>query len=133
MKVDEVIQYWLESANEDWSVVKHLYDSADHQYALFFGHLYLEKLLKALVVEATGEHAPRTHNLLFLAERAGLSLSEEQHEVLLRVTAYNIETRYPEDISAARKRYTQEYTEKEIQVMEEIGEWLKSRLNQEQE
>lgn len=38
-------------------------DDLNH-YVLFFCHLYLEKLLKALVVQTTGSHAPRTHNLL---------------------------------------------------------------------
>lgn len=87
MNVDKVVQYWTESAAEDWPVTKHLLDSGAYQYALFFGHLYLEKLLKAMVVSRTGRHAPRTHNLLFLAERAGLAVSPQQHEVLLRVTA----------------------------------------------
>lgn len=94
MNFDKVIQYWTESAEEDWLVVEHLFDSGDYRHALFFGNLFLEKLLKALVVQARREHAPRTHNLLFLAERAGLALTEEQHNTLLRVTAYNIETRY---------------------------------------
>lgn len=101
MNVDKVVQYWTESAAEDWPVAKNLLDSGAHQYALFFGHLYLEKLLKALVVSRTGRHAPRTHNLLFLAERAGLSISPQQHEVLLRVTAYNIDTRYPDEDHSA--------------------------------
>ena len=67
MNVGEVVQYWLGLAEGDWPVTEHLFISGDYHYALFFGHLYLEKLLKALVVQATGEHAPRTHNLSVLA------------------------------------------------------------------
>lgn len=131
MNVDKVVQYWTESAAEDWPVAKNLLESGAHQYALFFGHLYLEKLLKALVVSRTGRHAPRTHNLLFLAERASLSVSPQQHEVLLRVTAYNIDTRYPDDVEATQRRYTRAYTEKELHLIEEISQWLKSELNHE--
>ncbi|MFW6184924.1 MAG: HEPN domain-containing protein [Chloroflexota bacterium] len=130
MDVDKVVHYWTESADEDWSVTRHLFDSGAYQYALFFAHLFLEKLLKAIVVRETGNHAPRTHNLLFLAERARLSLSPERREVLLRVTAYNISTRYPEDIAQARQRYTREFTENELQIVEETGQWLKSQLSQ---
>jgi HEPN domain-containing protein len=129
--VDEVVQYWLDLAEADWPVAEHLFVSGDYHYALFFGHLYLEKLLKALVVKATGEHAPRTHNLLFLAERAGLAVSEDKCDILVRVTGYNIETRYPEERMEARKRYTREYSEAELKVIRGVGEWLRSELKRE--
>jgi HEPN domain-containing protein len=57
MNVDEVVEYWLELAEADWPVVDHLFASGDYNYALFLGHLYLEKLLKALVVKVTQHHA----------------------------------------------------------------------------
>lgn len=128
MNVSEVVQYWIESADDDWPVVRHLMASGDYHYALFFGHLHIEKLLKALVVKGTGEHAPRTHNLLILAERAELTLSDERREQLVRITAYNLETRYPEDRASLRKRYSREYTEKETTAVKEVGQWLKSEL-----
>jgi len=128
VNVDEVVQYWLELAKDDWPVAEHLLASGDYHYALFFGHLYLEKLLKALVVKATEQHAPRTHNLLFLAGRAGIIVPEDKHDVLLRVTGYNIESRYPEERAAARKRYTREYTEAELKMIQEVAQWLKSEL-----
>jgi HEPN domain-containing protein len=128
MNVGEVVQYWLESAEDDWPVAEHLLTSGDYHYALFFGHLYLEKLLKALVVQATGEHAPRAHNLLLLAERASLVVPENRREILVRVTGYNIEARYPEIHPSGRRRYTSAYTEMELKVIREVGEWLKSEL-----
>jgi len=129
MDVDEVVQYWMELAEADWPVVDHLFASGDYNYALFLGHLYLEKLLKAMVVRITRSHAPRTHNLLFLAECADLTVSEEKRDALVRVTGYSIETRYPEESVELRKRYTQEYCRKEIEVIREIGKWLKSELS----
>jgi HEPN domain-containing protein len=96
VNVDTVVRYWLETAEDDWPVAEHLFASGDYRYALFFGHLYLEKLLKALVVQVTEEHAPRSHNLMLLAERAGLTVSEPRRDILVRVTGYNIEARYPE-------------------------------------
>ncbi|MFC1712078.1 HEPN domain-containing protein [Candidatus Poribacteria bacterium] len=131
MDVDEVVQYWVDLAEADWPVVDHLFASGDYNYALFFGHLYLEKRLKALVVKITQSHAPRTHNLLFLAECACLTLPEDKRDVLVRVTAYSIETRYPEANSVERKRYTQEYCQREIVTIREIGKWLKSELKRE--
>lgn len=40
--------------------------------------------------------APRIHNLVRLAEIAGLKLSEEQIDLLADVNEFNIEGRYPE-------------------------------------
>ncbi len=131
MNVPEVVRYWLESADDDWPVVKHLMNSGDYHYALFFGHLHLEKLLKALVVKATGEHAPRTHNLLILAERTNVVLSDEKRRQLVRFTAYNLETRYPEDRLLLRDRYSKSFTETELQLIEEVASWLKQELQRE--
>ena len=47
VNVDTVVRYWLETAEDDWPVAEHPFASGDYRYALFFGHLYLEKLLKA--------------------------------------------------------------------------------------
>ena len=131
MDVDEVVQYWVELAVADWPVVNHLFASGDYNYALFFGHLYLEKLLKALVVKATRRHAPRRHDLLLLAERADLTVSEDTRDVLARITGYSIETRNPEERLDVQKRNTQEYCEGEIKVIREVGQWLKSELKRE--
>ena len=131
MNVSEVVQYWLDSAEDDLPVVDHLIASGDYHYALFFAHLYIEKLLKALVVEATGEHAPRTHNLLILAQRADLLLSDQKRQQLVRITAYNLETRYPEDRTALRERYSRSFAEREIDTVREVGSWLKSKIKQE--
>ncbi len=133
MNVAEVVEYWLESAEDDWPVVNHLIASGDYHYALFFGHLYLEKLLKALVVRTTGEHAPRTHNLLILAERAGLDVPDDKHQQLIRFTAYNMETRYPEERRLLRNRYSKRYTEMEIDAIQEVGSWLKVQVQQQEQ
>lgn len=129
MDVNEVVHYWIELAESDWPVVDHLFASGDYNYALFIGHLYLEKLLKALVVSITRRHAPRTHNLLFLAECTGLTVSEERRDVLVRITGYSIEARYPAEYAALRKQYTREYCQREIEIIREVGEWLKSELS----
>lgn len=131
MNVPEVIRYWLESAEDDWPVAKRLVIGGDYHYALFIGHLYVEKLMKALVVQVTGDHAPRTHNLLILADRAGLSLSDDRREQLIRITAYNLETRYPEERSALRLRYTKSFTDREIDAIQEVAVWLKSHIRAE--
>jgi len=46
--VERVKTYWLTEAEEALQVADHLLEKADYSYALFFGHLAIEKLLKAL-------------------------------------------------------------------------------------
>lgn len=68
-------KYWLESAKDDWKVARHLYENGDYPYALFFGHLTIEKILKAIYAERTGDNPPFTHRLVFLADKASLKLT----------------------------------------------------------
>lgn len=55
--VEKTVLYWFESAEYDMGVAEAMYEKAKYPYALFMGHLALEKLLKALVVKTTRKHA----------------------------------------------------------------------------
>ncbi|MCP4305594.1 MAG: HEPN domain-containing protein, partial [bacterium] len=48
---DKTIKYWIDSANYDLETGKSLLIMKRFPYALFLGHLSLEKVLKALVVK----------------------------------------------------------------------------------
>ena len=45
---EQVTSYWLTEANESLQVAEHLTEKGDYSYALFFGHLAIEKALKAI-------------------------------------------------------------------------------------
>jgi HEPN domain-containing protein len=128
MDINKIVEYWTKSAQDDLPVTAHLLASKDYHYALFFGHLYLEKLMKALVAQVREEHAPRSHNLIYLAECADLSLSGFQREILARVNKYNLETRYPTDRETLRDLYTMEFAKAELEIIKEMGEWLNLQL-----
>lgn len=57
-EADKTIAYWAESSAYDLETGATLLRSKKYPYALFFGHLAIEKILKALVVKHTGTHAP---------------------------------------------------------------------------
>jgi HEPN domain-containing protein len=63
---------------------------------LFFCHLTVEKILKALVVKAIGQFAPKSHNLSYLSELASINLNEEQAQFMAVLMKYQLEGRYPE-------------------------------------
>ena len=53
-------------------------------------------MLKAHYCKSTGELAPLIHNLVRLADKAGLKFDEAQIDLLAEVSEFNIEGRYPE-------------------------------------
>lgn len=64
--LEKTIRYWTDGAAYDLETGKRLLEVERFPYALLLGHLAIEKILKALVVKTTGEHAPYTHSLTFL-------------------------------------------------------------------
>lgn len=122
------IQYWLESAEEDWRVSTHLFEKGDYPYSLFFGHLTIEKILKAIYIDKINENPPYTHRLVYLAERVSLDLTEEHLELLETITDFNIEARYPDEKFSFKKRCTKDFTEKHLRNIEEIKEWLLKKI-----
>ena len=126
--VEKVKAYWLAEAEEALQVADHLVEKEDYSYALFFGHLAVEKLLKALFVAYRREHAPPLHNLHRLATSAGLELDKVKIDALIRITAFNIEARYPDVKRTFRRKCTAEFTNREMQLIKEIFQWLRSPL-----
>jgi len=128
MGKEDKTQFWIESANEDWNVAQHLFEKEDYSYALFFGHLTLEKIFKAIYVKRQKENPPHTHRLVFLAESLSLYLSPGQLELLEAVTDFNLEARYPDEKFSFKKRCTVEFTEEYLKKIEEMKEWLMKKL-----
>ena len=70
----EHIDYWLKIAEKDLDMMKYLEEGKRYVQALFFGHLYLEKIAKALWVANNLENVPpKTHNLLKIIKEANLA------------------------------------------------------------
>ena len=128
MDIDLTAGYWVEEALEALTVADHLYEKGDYSYTLFFGHLAVEKMLKALYVIKIGEQPPYIHNLVRLAERADIPVADARKDQLITITAYNLESRYPDDKRSFRRKCNQEFSQKALAEIKEVFEWLKSML-----
>jgi len=126
MDKKEIIEYWDTEAKESLQVAKHLFEKKDYSYALFFGHLAIEKLLKSIYVRNIDDNVPRTHNLPRIAKAANLVIPEDILVDLLRITAFNLETRYPDYKKQFRKNCTKQFTAQELDKIHEIYTWLQS-------
>jgi HEPN domain-containing protein len=73
--------HWRSGALEDWKVARDLIGNGRVRHGLFFAHLALGKALKARVCARTRDLALRLHNLVRLAELAGVDLTPE-HAIL---------------------------------------------------
>ena len=94
--IQKQIDYWQNSATEDWDAAQSLINQNKARHGLFFAHLALEKLLKAHICRQTQDLAPKLHNLSRLAELATLSLDEKQMDILAEMNTFNLEGRYPD-------------------------------------
>ena len=84
--------------------------------------------MKALYVIKKGEPPPYIHNLQRLAELTNLELPETRRDRLIKITAFNIQSRYPDQKRSFRKKCTEEFTGIELSQIEEVFSWLKSML-----
>ena len=89
-EVARTIQYWLNSAAYDLETGKDLLVSKRFPYALFFGHLAIEKVLKAIVVKATQAHAPFFHSFPLLASKTNIEIPESIIDRLAEYTEFHM-------------------------------------------
>jgi len=120
MRVEEEIRYWIDLARYDLGVAGSLMKARKYVYALFFGHLVVEKMLKAVFVKRHGTSPPPTHNLVRLANDASMKLSEEDREFLRGLMEFNIEARYPRDAEKIRKICTKRFAD---EMVRRVRKW----------
>ena len=130
LNTKKVIKYWLTTAEHNYRTAKFLLEGRRYPESLFFCHLMIEKVLKALIVHRTKTHAPYTHKLVDLAKLAKIDLSPKQIDALTTITEFNIAARYNEIKFGFYKRCTKTYTEKYFSISEELYLWLKKQLSQ---
>lgn len=129
MTKNEIIEHWLSSSDNDYRVVESLFDNGHYVWALFVAHLVLEKLLKAHYVKQKDDNVPFSHDLLKLAERSSLELTDTQKIFLDEMTSCNISARYPDFKNRFYKKATKKFTEDKITRLKEFKIWVLEKIN----
>lgn len=126
----DLMNYWIESSDKDYDVMLDLKKNKRNSYALFFGHLAIEKLLKAIYAKnnKSAPYAPKSHDLDYLAEKMNLERTNHQNDLLETISHFNLEARYDDYKRTFENKCTDEYTEKQIKNIEEVRLWLKTLL-----
>ena len=126
----DLMNFWMESANEDYDTMLYMKAGKKNTWCLFLGHLVIEKLLKGLYAKKNKEnpYTIKSHNLLALAEKCNLDLTDEQVEKLQIITQFNISARYDDYRENFRQKCTDEYTSEQVKNIEEVRKCLKELL-----
>jgi len=126
--VERVYQYWLSSSENDYEVLLNLFQSRNYNWALFLGHIVLEKLIKAYYVKKTGNHAPHSHDLRLLAKKCEIELPDDMAMQLDVITSFNINARYDSFKEDFQKRCTPEFSNIWINNIKILRQWIKGKL-----
>ena len=126
--IDKIVQHWLDSADQNQDTMEHLIDSRDYSWALFLGHLVIEKTLKALYVKRHEKHAIFSHDLLRLANKIDLELTEEYEEWLDEITTFNLNARYDNYKQDFYKLCTKDFSDMWLGRIEKLKIWLRNQF-----
>jgi len=94
--IEKQTDYWIRGSESDIETAEILIFGKKCLEGLFFCHLSIEKISKALVVKKTRQLAPKSHNLSYLVDLASLNIDEEQASFMSVLMKYQLEGRCPD-------------------------------------
>jgi len=123
------INFWIEQAEDDWLAMGALMKGKKYLQALFFAHLVIEKICKAIWIKHNESNVPpRTHNLLYLIAATPVDLSDEESEFLLYLNRFQLEGRYPDYYTKLYQICNESFTKDIISKTEKIKKCLHAKL-----
>lgn len=129
MTKQEHIDYWLNTAKEDEITMNLLFKDGRYAHCLFFGHLYIEKICKALWVKNhIGNTPPYIHNLLKILAGIETGLTNEELVFLEQLNEYQLSSRYPNYTDTLKKRTSKGLTLLYLKTIKEIDTCLRKNL-----
>lgn len=126
--MDKKTKQWMKQSDYDMDTASYMFDGGRYFYAVFMCHLSLEKALKGFYYETLKEAPPKTHNLISLINKIGITLPEEKGKFVVRINSASIVTRYPEDLDEIKKQYTKPVVKDMINKGKEVIAWIKAQL-----
>lgn len=127
--MNKEVQDWLNFADMDWKVAKHLYDSfypKPLEIICYHCQQAAEKTIKALIVnKGTQGGLPRSHDISFLLNQISnmYDIPERFYDYGDTLSPYGVASRYPHELFLEERNAT-----KALQYTNEIMEWAKNEL-----
>ena len=121
MTKEQYISYWIDTAQNDWITVESLLNTKRYLHCLFWAHLTLEKLAKALWVKNHQDNIPpKVHNVVWLLEESQVEMPAESIVFLEVFNRFQLSSRYPDYLRKMDKLCTQDFTTEQLQKVKEI-------------
>jgi len=128
LDIQKIIDFWVESSDEDYKTMLDLFHTKNFGWALFIGHLVIEKLIKAYYVKTHSKYPPMLHDLRRIGEKAGIVFDNDKLIMVETISQFNIRVRYDDYKRNFYKLCTPEYTKTWIENINEIRIWIKTML-----
>ena len=119
---------WLSQAEYDLETAEYMYAGGRYFYAVFMAHLAVEKSLKGMYQQLFDKIPPKTHNLIYLAERTSLEPPPPLRDFILTLNDVSVPTRYPEELDKLASLYNQARTREILNHASSLITWIKSQL-----
>jgi HEPN domain-containing protein len=127
--MNNVTKNWIASSNYDMQTAKAMFETGRYLYVVFICHLAMEKMLKALLSQKYPQDIPpKIHNLITLAQKAGIKPPDNLKDFFLRIDNVSVVTRYTEDMRALAKDFNKESAKLILSETRKILKWLKQNL-----
>ncbi len=128
LNIEKIVDHWISRSDSDFETMNNLMKTKDFHWALFIGHLVIERLLKAIIVKKTKTHAPFTHDLRRLALFSELLLNEEQRIWLDTISTFNLNARYDDYKEDFYRKCNSNFAEYWVSNITNFREWIKTKL-----
>lgn len=124
----EIPEQWAEQGWYDLETARAMLRSERFLYVPFCCQQAIEKFLKGVIAKTTGEMPPRIHNLIQLAEKAGLKPDAQQLSLMRELSDYYVQSRYPEEVQMPGAAAWQEIGSGMIRRTENLVQWLSTMI-----
>lgn len=125
INIEKQIEYWKTGADSDLETAEILIQNMKFVQGLFFCHLCIEKITKAILVKETSQIPPKSHDIFYLANKAQIDLPDEKQKIVQILMKYQLEGRYPEYYP---KPPSLELTMNYLKETQNLLKWLKMKL-----
>jgi HEPN domain-containing protein len=105
-----------------------LFQTKNNSWALFIGHLVIEKLLKSVYIKQKDEYPPLIHDLRRICEKAEIELDDAQKVILDTISRFNINARYDDYKQSFYLLCNDTFTSEWIEKIENCRLWIKTML-----
>jgi HEPN domain-containing protein len=125
----DYVAHWMATADDNWRELHNMVQAGDYLPALFWAHLCIEKLSKALwVKENVPNVPPRIHNITHLLGATTFQPTPAQLILISDLNRFQLEGRYPDYHQRMRQLATATYTQTALADVTALRQCLLNRL-----